>query len=120
VNLDVHNHLCACGGDEADVSKGQVAEEDVCGNEEVKVRVEGQNDEQVPKLCDQVHGQEEYREYVWKSRFLSHPEEEIFIYMFDFVFLHCMATFEKHYLLKINKYAYTLYIHFEPSHLQVK
>jgi hypothetical protein len=117
VNLDVHNHLWAWDGDEADVNKGQVAEEDICGNEsELRAKMMSKFLSSVIRCMDR----KSTGNMLGSLDSLSHPEEEIFIYMFDFVFLHCMATFEKHYLLKINKYAYTLYIHFESSYLQVK
>ena len=59
MSLGVHNHLGDCGGDETDVSQGQVGEEEVHGGVEVGVRGDGQDDEQVPQHSDQVHGQEE-------------------------------------------------------------
>ena len=59
VRLDVHNHLRDGGGDETDVSQGQVGEEEVHGNVEVGVRGDSQDDEQVPQHGDQVHGQEQ-------------------------------------------------------------
>ncbi|VTJ61530.1 Hypothetical predicted protein [Marmota monax] len=62
VSLGVHEHLGDHGGDEADVSQGQVGEEEVHGGVEVGVRADSQHDEQVPKHCDQVHGQEQSKE----------------------------------------------------------
>ena len=59
MSLDVHYHLGDCGGDETDVSQGQVGEEEVHGGVEVRVRGDGQDDEQVPQHGDQVHEQEE-------------------------------------------------------------
>ena len=49
VSLDVHNHLGDSGRDEAHVSQGQVAEEEVHGGVEVGVRGDSQDDEQVPQ-----------------------------------------------------------------------
>ena len=57
--LDVHQHLRDDGGGETDVSQGQVGEEDVHGGVEAGVRGDGQDDEQVSKHSDQVHGQEQ-------------------------------------------------------------
>ena len=62
VSLDVHNHLGDRGGGEANVSQGEVGEEEVHGGVEVGVRGDGQDDEQVPQHGDQVHGQEEGKE----------------------------------------------------------
>jgi hypothetical protein len=59
VSLDVHNHFWDSGGDETDVSQGQVGEEEVHGGVEVGVTADGQNYEQVPKYSDQIHGQEQ-------------------------------------------------------------
>ena len=59
VTLDVHNHLRDGGGDETDVSQGQIGEEKVHGGVEAGVRDDGQDDEQVPQHGDQVHGQEQ-------------------------------------------------------------
>ena len=59
MSLDVHNHLGDRGGDEANVSQGEVGEEEVHGGVEVVVRGDSQDDEQVPQHGDQVHGQEE-------------------------------------------------------------
>lgn len=62
MSLDVHNHLWNCGRDKTDVSQGQVAEEEIHGGVEVGVRTDSQNDEQVPKYRDQVHGKEQSKE----------------------------------------------------------
>ena len=59
VSLDVHNHLGDCGGDETNVSQGQVGEEEVHGGVEVGVRGDGLYDEQVSQHSDQVHGQKQ-------------------------------------------------------------
>ena len=48
VSLDVHNHFGDRGGDQTDVSQGQVGEEEVHGGVEVGVRGDSQDDEQVP------------------------------------------------------------------------
>ena len=58
LGLDVPEHLRDGGGGEADVYKGQVGQEEVHGGVEVGVRADGQEDEQVPKHSDQVHGEE--------------------------------------------------------------
>ena len=50
--LDVHQHLWDCGGSETDISKGQVAEEEVHGGVELGVWDDSQDDEQVPKDSD--------------------------------------------------------------------
>ena len=60
--LDIYQHLGDCGGDETNVSQGQVEEEEVHGSVEVGVRDDSQDDEQVPKHGYQVHGQEEPKE----------------------------------------------------------
>lgn len=60
--LDVHQHLRDCGGDKTYVSKGQVGEEEVHWGVEVGVTADGQDDEQVLKYGDQVHGQEQTKE----------------------------------------------------------
>ena len=60
--LDVHQHLGHRGGGETDVDQGQDGEEEVHGGVEVGVRVDGQDDEQVPQHRDQVHGQEQHEE----------------------------------------------------------
>ncbi|KFO37646.1 hypothetical protein H920_00948 [Fukomys damarensis] len=62
VSYDVHNQLWDCRGGETDVSEGQVGEEEVHGGMKVGVRNDRQDDEQVPKHCDQVHGQEQSKE----------------------------------------------------------
>ena len=56
--LDVPQHLWDGGGGEADVYKGQVREEEVHGGVEMGVRDGDQDDEQVSKHSDQVHGEE--------------------------------------------------------------
>ncbi|VTJ83351.1 Hypothetical predicted protein, partial [Marmota monax] len=53
LSLDAHNHVWDRGGDETKVSQGQVGEEEVHRGVEVGVRADGQDDEQVPKHCDQ-------------------------------------------------------------------
>ena len=56
--LYVHQHLWDGGGDETDVYKGQVGEEEVHGCLEVGVWDGGKNDKQIPKHTDQEHGEE--------------------------------------------------------------
>ena len=56
--LDVLQHLWDGDGGEADVSKGQVGEEEVHGGVEVGVRVDSQDDKEVSKHSDQVHAEE--------------------------------------------------------------
>ena len=62
VSLDVHNHLGNGGGGVTNINQGQVGEEEVHGSVEVGVRDDSQDDEQVPKHGDQVHGQEQLKE----------------------------------------------------------
>jgi hypothetical protein len=62
MSLDGHNHIWDCGGDETYISQGQVEEEKVHGDVEVRVTADSQDDEQVAKHCDQVHGQEQSKE----------------------------------------------------------
>ena len=62
VSLDVHNHLGDRGGDEANVSQGQIGEEEVHGGVEVRIGADSQDEEQVPKHSGQVRGQEESKE----------------------------------------------------------
>ena len=54
---ECHKHLGDSGGDIANINKGLVGEEEVHEGVEVGVRADGQDDEQVPKHGDQVHGQ---------------------------------------------------------------
>ena len=56
--LNIPQHLWDGGGSETDVCKGQVGEEEVHGCVEVGVRADSQDDEQVSKHSDQVHGEE--------------------------------------------------------------
>ena len=58
LGLDVPQHLWDSGRDETDVYKGQIGEEEVHGGVEVGVWADSQDDEQVSKGCDQVHGEE--------------------------------------------------------------
>ena len=67
---DVHQHLRDGGGREADVYKGQVGQEEVHGRVEVGVCADGQDDEQVPKHSDQVHGEEKPKYEELQSWFL--------------------------------------------------
>jgi len=46
------------GGDEREVYKGQAGEEEVHGGVEVGIWADSQDDEQVSKQSDQVHGEE--------------------------------------------------------------
>jgi hypothetical protein len=43
---------------------------------EVRIRTGGQNDEQIPKHCDQVHGQEQSKENLLYFRIISKTQEE--------------------------------------------
>ena len=56
--LNILQHLWDSGGGEADVYKGQVAEEEVHGGVKVGVRDGDQDDEQVSKHSDQIHEEE--------------------------------------------------------------
>ena len=52
--------------------EGQVVPKEVHGGVEVRVRANGQDDEQVPQHSDQVHGQEEPKQerllvWVWRE-----------------------------------------------------
>ena len=49
MDLKVCNHVGDCGRNEANVSQGQVGEEEVHGSVEVGIRADSQDDEQVPK-----------------------------------------------------------------------
>ena len=49
LHLDVQQHLWAGGGGEANVRKGQVGEEELCGCVQVGVWADSQDEEQVPK-----------------------------------------------------------------------
>jgi hypothetical protein len=62
VSLNICSHLWDCGGGEIYVSQGQDGEEEVHGGVEMGVRADSQDDKQVPKHCDQVHGQEQAKE----------------------------------------------------------
>ena len=62
MSLNVHNHLGDSGRGAANVSHGQAGKEEVHGGVEVRIRDEGQDDDEVPKHSDQVHGQEEAKE----------------------------------------------------------
>ena len=55
LSLDVHQHLGNGGGAEADVSEGQVGEEEVHGRVEVGVRADSQDDEQVSKHSQKIN-----------------------------------------------------------------
>ena len=57
--LDVDQHFGDRGCAHADVSEGQVGEEEVHGGVEVGVTADSQDDEQVSQETDQVHGQEQ-------------------------------------------------------------
>ena len=58
----IGQHLGDGGGGEADVHKGQVAEEEVHGGVQAGVYAYGQDDEQVPQDSGQVHAEEEHKE----------------------------------------------------------
>ena len=62
MSVSVQNHLWDSGRSKANVSHGQVGEEEVPGGVEVRIRDDSQDDEQVPKHSDQVHGQKHPRE----------------------------------------------------------
>jgi hypothetical protein len=62
MSLDVHNHLGDSGGNKTDVSQRQVGEEEVHGGVEMGVSSNSCDNEQVPKHCDKIHGQEQSRE----------------------------------------------------------
>ena len=72
--LDVPQHLWDGGAGEAYVYKGQVGEEEVHGGVEVGVWADSQDDEQVSKHSDQVHGEKKskyeglYFWFLWKSQ----------------------------------------------------
>ena len=72
--LSALQHLWDGGGGEADVYKGQVGEEEVHGDVEVGVWADGQDDEQVSKYSDQVHGEEKPKYdglpfcFLWESQ----------------------------------------------------
>ena len=55
-------YLGDSGGDEADIHKGQVAEEEVHGGVQAGVCADGQDDEQVSQDSGQVHDEEEQEE----------------------------------------------------------
>ena len=75
--LDIPQHLSDGGGGEADVYKRQVGEEEVHGGVELRVWANGQDDEQVSKHSDQVHGDEKPKYerlqfwFLWKSQKLK-------------------------------------------------
>ena len=58
LSLDILQHLQDSGGGETDVDKGEVGEEEVHGGEEAGICADDQDDEQVSKHSDQVHGEE--------------------------------------------------------------
>jgi hypothetical protein len=62
VILEVHNHIWDCGGNETDVSQGQIGQEEIHRSVEVGVPADGQDDEQVPKHCHNVHGKKHPKE----------------------------------------------------------
>ena len=62
LGLCIYQHLWDGGRGETDVCKGQIREEEVHGCVEVGVRADGQDDEQVPKHSDQVHGEKKSKE----------------------------------------------------------
>ena len=72
--LDVPQHLWDGGRGETDVYKGQIGEEEVHGGVEVGIWADSQDDEQVSKDSDQVHGKEKskyeglYSLFLWKSQ----------------------------------------------------
>ena len=58
----VGQYLGDSGGGEADIHKGQVAEEEVHGGVQAGVCADGQDDEQVSQDSGQVHDEEEQEE----------------------------------------------------------
>jgi len=74
LGLNILQHLWDGGGSEADVYKGQVWEEEVHGFVDMGVRVSDQNNEQVSKHSNQVHGEEKPKHeglklwIVWESQ----------------------------------------------------
>lgn len=72
----VGQHLGDSGGGEADVHKGQVAEEEVHGDVQAGVHADGQEDEQVSQDGGQVHAQEEDKEKLLLLGLPGEPEEE--------------------------------------------
>ena len=70
----VLQHLWDGGRGEADVYKGQIGEEEVHGGVEMGVWADKQDDEQVSKHSDQVHGEEKPKYeglqfwFLWKSQ----------------------------------------------------
>lgn len=58
LGVDALEHLWDGGGGKADVYKGQVGKEEIHGCAEVGVRDGGQDEEQIPKHSDQIHGEE--------------------------------------------------------------
>ena len=58
MGLDVPQHLWDGRGGEADVYKGQVGEKEIHWGVEEGVWADSQDDEQVSKHSDQVHGEE--------------------------------------------------------------
>lgn len=59
MSLSVPDHLWNGGRRKADVSHGQIGEEEVHGSVQTGVRADGQDDEPIPQHSDQVHGQEQ-------------------------------------------------------------
>lgn len=51
---NVHEHLGHCGRHEADISEGEMHQEEVHGYLELSIRDDGQHDEQVPSFGDQI------------------------------------------------------------------
>ena len=74
--LDVLQHLWDGDGGEADVSKGQVGEEEVHGGVEVGVRVDSQDDKEVSKHSDQVHAEEKAKYKGLQLLFLWEPQKK--------------------------------------------
>ena len=68
--LNVPQQIWDGGGDEIEAYKGQVGEEEVHGGVEVWIGADSQDDEQVSKQSDQVHGEENRKYEGLQFRFL--------------------------------------------------
>jgi len=72
----VGQYLGDSGGGEADIHKGQVAEEEVHGGVQAGVCADGQDDEQVSQDSGQVHDEEEQEEELLLLGLPGEPQEE--------------------------------------------
>lgn len=75
MSVDVQKHLWDSGGDETDVSQGQAGQEEVHRGVEVGVRADSHDDEQIPKHCDQINGEEQSKEDWLHSGIVRHSQE---------------------------------------------